>query len=134
MVPVQLQTKVDGKRYKATLRCVQGKQEHIREVSGTGEPGDSRLRLELKAVLICMERMVKPSEITVKTECGYIKTGFEFMDSWKTKNWTKSGGKPVANKDLWEKLEELCRMHKVSVYILGGSHGSRLDGDQQRSI
>lgn len=119
MFPVQMKTQVQGKTYRTVLQYIDSSgKEHKRELTGTAEEGDSRLRLEVKAVLAGMERMARPSEITIKTCCGYIKTGFDYMDTWKENNWLKAGGKQVANRDLWVKLEEKSRGHRINVYIV----------------
>ena len=76
MIPVQI------------LRCVLKGQEHIVQTKGSGEPKDSRQRLELLAVLAGLSRMVKPSEITIKGS-GYIKTGFQYLNTWQKADWKK---------------------------------------------
>ncbi len=92
MIPVQISTKLEGKVYTATLRCVLKGEEHVVQTKGSGEPKDSRQRLELLAVLAGLSRMVKPSEITIKGS-GYIKTGFQYLNTWQKADWKKSNGK-----------------------------------------
>lgn len=75
MIPVQISTRLEGKAYMATLRCVVKGKERLLEVKGIGDSKDSRQRLELLAVLEGLKHMIKPSEITIKGS-GYIKTGF----------------------------------------------------------
>lgn len=132
MIPVQMSTRVEGKAYQASLRCVIGDKEYVRKVSGESEKGESRLRLELRAVLIGMERMAKPSEITIKTGCSYIRTGYTYMETWRQSNWVKSDGKPVANADLWRRLEELSRAHRITVFLTGGNNESEKEKERSR--
>lgn len=112
MIPVQISTKLEGKVYTATLRCVLKGEEHVVQTKGSGEPKDSRQRLELLAVLAGLSRMVKPSEITIKGS-GYIKTGFQYLNTWK-----KSNGNPVANADLWQKVAEAAKIHKITIFLI----------------
>ena len=105
MIPVQI------------LRCVLKGQEHIVQTKGSGEPKDSRQRLELLAVLAGLSRMVKPSEITIKGS-GYIKTGFQYLSAWESAGWIKSNKKPVANADLWKQAAEAARKHKIKVFLV----------------
>lgn len=117
MIPVQISTKLEGKAYTATLRCVLKGEEHVVQTKGSGEPKDSRQRLELLAVLAALSRMVKPSEITIKGS-GYIRTGFQYLDTWKKSDWKKSNGKPVANEDLWQLVAEETKIHKITVFLI----------------
>lgn len=117
MIPVQISTKLEGKTYTATLRCVLKGEEHVVQTKGSGEPKDSRQRLELLAVLAGLSRMVKPSEITIKGS-GYIRTGFQYLDTWKKSDWKKSNGKPVANEDLWQLVAEETKIHKITVFLI----------------
>lgn len=117
MIPVQISTKLEGETYTATLRCVLKGQEHIVQTKGSGEPKDSRQRLELLAVLAGLSRMVKPSEITIKGS-GYIKTGFQYLSIWKSAGWIKSNKKPVANADLWQKVAEAAKIHKIKIFLI----------------
>lgn len=90
---------------------------YIVKTKGIGEPKDSRQRLELQAVLAALSRMVKPSEITIKGS-GYIRTGFQYLDTWKKSDWKKSNGKPVANEDLWQLVAEEAKIHKITVFLI----------------
>lgn len=117
MVPVQISTKVEGKAYTAALRCVIKGQEHVLQVQGEGNPKDSRQRLELQAITASLNRMTKPSEITIKGS-GYIKTGFEYLNAWESAEWIKSNKKPVANADLWKQAAEAARKHKIKVFLI----------------
>ena len=117
MIPVQISTKLEGKVYTATLRCVLKGKEHIAQAEGKGDPKDSRQRLELLAVLAGLNRMVKPSEITIKGS-GYIKTGFEYLDAWEKAEWKKANGKPVANADLWKQAAEAAKIHKITIFLI----------------
>lgn len=92
-------------------------EEYIVKTKGIGEPKDSRQRLELLAVLAALSRMVKPSEITIKGS-GYIRTGFQYLDTWKKSDWKKSNGKPVANEDLWQLVAEETKIHKITVFLI----------------
>ena len=78
---------------------------------------DQHQRLELLAVLAALSRMVKPSEITIKGS-GYIRTGFQYLDTWKKSDWKKSNGKPVANEDLWQLVAEETKIHKITVFLI----------------
>lgn len=117
MIPVQISTRLEGKAYMATLRCVVKGKERLLEVKGIGDSKDSRQRLELLAVLEGLKHMIKPSEITIKGS-GYIRTGFQYLDIWQKADWKKSNGKPVANEDLWRLVVEKAKNHKITVFLV----------------
>ena len=117
MIPVQISTKLEGKVYTATLRCVLKGKEHIAKTKGIGEPKDSRQRLELLAVLEGLKHMIKPSEITIKGS-GYIKTGFQYLSAWEKADWKRANGKPVANADLWQQVAEATKIHKITIFLI----------------
>lgn len=117
MIPVQISIQLEGKAYMTTLRCVLKGEEHVVQTKGSGEPKDSCQRLELLAVFAGLSRMVKPSEITIKGS-GYIKTGFQYLSTWQKADWKKSNGNPVANADLWQKVAEAAKIHKITIFLI----------------
>lgn len=117
MIPVQISTEVAGKTYTVTLRCVMNSKEFVRTAKGEVTAGESRQRIELLAVLAGLDRMVKPSDITIKGT-GYVKTGFEYLGVWKEAGWVRQNKKPVANRDLWEKIYEKSRQHKITIFVV----------------
>ncbi len=40
--------------------------------------------------------------------------------SWQAHGWRKGDKKPALNPDLWERLLELCRTHKVNTHWVKG--------------
>ena len=102
MIPVQISTRLEGKAYMATLRCVVKGKERLLEVKGIGDSKDSRQRLEL---------------LTIKGS-GYIKTGFQYLSAWEKADWKRANGKPVANADLWQQVAEATKIHKITIFLI----------------
>ena len=51
----------------------------------------------------------------IYTDSTYVKNGItEWMVNWKKNDWKNSNKKPVKNKDLWVKLDGLCKKNNVS--------------------
>ncbi len=46
---------------------------------------------------------------------------------WKKNNWKTKSNKPVANKDLWENLDELILHYEVSFTWVKGHDGNSLN-------
>tara|TARA_B100000676_G_C17924657_1_gene757429 strand:+ start:597 stop:1022 length:426 start_codon:yes stop_codon:yes gene_type:complete len=72
-------------------------------------------RMELIAPIMALKKIEKNSEITIFTDSKYVKDGItEWIKKWKLNNWKNSNRKPVKNKDLWIKLDQLSKKHKVT--------------------
>jgi ribonuclease HI len=47
----------------------------------------------------------------------------EWISGWQKKGWVNSKKEPVLNRDLWEKLLELSRIHKIHWVWVRGHNG-----------
>ena len=64
-------------------------------------------RMELTAAIKAIESIDKNESIILHTDSTYVQKGItEWIINWKKNNWISSTKKPVANKDLWKKLDE----------------------------
>ena len=71
-------------------------------------------RMELMAPIISLKKIKSRSDITIFTDSTYVKNGItEWIKKWEKNGWKNSSKKPVKNKDLWIKLNELCQKNKV---------------------
>ncbi|MBQ7863823.1 MAG: hypothetical protein IJ420_00520 [Lachnospiraceae bacterium] len=76
----------------------------------------TRHQAELLSVCKALERMTKPSEITIYTDSLYAASGFNsWVEQWQQNNWQSSRGNPVSYREEWERLLELAKPHKVTV-------------------
>lgn len=85
-----------------------------REISG-GEPHTTNNRMELTAVIKSLALLTRPCEVELYSDSAYVVNAFNhnWIEGWQRKGWVNSAKDPVANKDLWEQLLELCKVHKV---------------------
>ena len=82
-------------------------------VSGS-ENNTTNNRMELMAPIMALRQIKKHSEITIYTDSKYVKDGItEWIKKWKLNNWVSASKKPIKNKDLWIKLDNLCQKHKI---------------------
>ena len=71
-------------------------------------------RMELKAPIMALKKIKIDSEIIIYTDSSYVKNGItEWIKKWKENGWKSANKKPVKNKDLWIKLDNLCKGNKV---------------------
>ncbi len=91
------------------------------ELSG-GEKNTTNNRMELMGVIIGLEALKEPCLVTVTTDSKYVTDAFNkgWLKSWQKKNWKKADGKPVLNKELWQRLLYAAEKHSVKfVHVLG---------------
>ena len=94
-----------------------------KNISGS-EKNTTNNRMELSAAIMALQEVNKNSEITIYTDSTYVKNGItEWVLKWKENGWKNSNKEPVKNKDLWEKLDNLCEQNSINWKWVKG-HGS----------
>lgn len=81
-------------------------------------------RMEMMAVIEALRQLKRPCRITVYTDSKYVMQGMtEWVSGWLRRNWINSQKKPVLNRDLWEKILELSKAHKIEWKWVQGHAG-----------
>lgn len=97
-----------------------------KEIFG-GEAETTNNRMELMAAQKALEA-IKPDyrgKIIIWTDSSYLKKGItEWIHNWKAKNWRKSDKKPVANADLWQRLDRLVKGKDIDWKWIKGHDGN----------
>jgi len=110
----------------AALLRYRGKE---RELSG-GEALTTNNRMELMAAIVALETLTEACTITLHTDSQYVRQGItEWLPGWVRRNWKTSGGDPVKNRDLWERLHAACARHRIDWRWVKGHSG---DPDNER--
>jgi len=106
------------------LRAVEGEAVlKERELKG-GEADTTNNRMELLAAINALERLEKPSRLTVVTDSAYVKNGVTgWIFGWKRNGWKTSNKKPVKNVDLWQRLDAAQERHSVTWKWIKGHAG-----------
>ncbi len=94
-----------------------------RDASGA-EPETTNNRMELMGVIEGLASLKRPCQVELVTDSQYVAKGIsEWLPNWKRQGWQrkeKGQLKPVANVDLWQKIDSLLSVHKVRVtHVLG---------------
>ena len=86
-----------------------------KELSG-GEPMTTNNRMELMAAIAGMEALKEPCEITLTSDSKYLVDAINqgWLESWKKRGWKKADKSPVLNVELWQKIDVLLSIHKVT--------------------
>jgi ribonuclease HI len=101
---------------------------HERELSG-GDRETTNNRMELMGPLEGLRALSRPSTVVVKTDSAYLQRAFTdgWLARWKRNGWQTSARKPVANRDLWELLDELVGRHSVTFERVKGHAGVEMN-------
>lgn len=84
-----------------------------KELSGA-EPDTTNNRMEMMAAIAALEALKRPSQVRVTTDSSYLRDGImKWIHGWKRNGWKTASKAPVKNEDLWRRLDELTRRHKV---------------------
>lgn len=96
---------------------------HEKELSGAnGETTNNRM--EMTAAIEALSALKRPSPVIVTTDSQYLVKGMtEWIKGWIRKGWVNSKKEPVLNRDLWERLLELTRQHRVEWQWIRGHNG-----------
>lgn len=69
---------------------------------------------DLIVLIEALARIRRACEVTIFTDSLYLKSGAEkWLKKWKAEGWITARGKPVANREEWEKAAELLGRHLV---------------------
>ena len=95
----------------------------IKELSGAN--GDTtNNRMEMTAAIEALASLKRPCEVILTTDSQYLVKGMtEWIQGWVRKSWINSKKEPVLNRDLWERLLELSRIHSVRWAWVRGHNG-----------
>lgn len=79
-------------------------------------------RMEMLAAIVALESLKEPSEIELYSDSAYLVECFKqkWFEKWFINGWLNSGGKPVANKDLWIRLMKSFGQHKIKFVKVKG--------------
>ena len=94
-----------------------------RELRGR-EAATTNNRMELTAVIRALEALAPGAMVRVYTDSQYVQKGISaWIHDWKRRGWRTAGKKAVKNQDLWMRLDELARQHRVEWHWVRGHAG-----------
>lgn len=92
-----------------------------KRISG-GENTTTNNRMELTAPISALSALKEACEVTLYSDSAYLVNAFNngWLNSWQLNGWRTADKKEVKNADLWQKLLELCKIHKVEFIKVKG--------------
>jgi ribonuclease HI len=101
------------------------------EVVLTGaEAPSTNNRMELMAAIEGLAATPDGSSVDLITDSSYLAKAItdDWLGSWQRRGWRTAGKKPVANRDLWERLlVQLARHESVRPSLVRGHAGHELN-------
>lgn len=97
--------------------------ERVKELSGAAAETTNN-RMEMTAAIAALESLKRPCEVVLTTDSQYLVKGMtEWVHGWLRKGWVNSKKEPVLNRDLWERLLELSKIHTIHWVWVRGHNG-----------
>lgn len=86
-----------------------------------GDPATTNNRMELTAVIEGLGALKQPSSVDLFSDSQYVLNGLrEWLPAWKARHWRTADKKPVKNRELWERLDQLIALHEVRFHWVRG--------------
>lgn len=94
-----------------------------RELSG-GQLHTTNNQMELLAAIMALEALRRPSHVRLWTDSVYVRDGItRWIHGWKRNGWRTAAKKPVANAELWQRLDCATASHKIDWRWVKGHAG-----------
>ena len=89
--------------------------EHKKEISGGKEDTTNNI-MELTAILEALKALKTECEVELYSDSAYSVNAFNqgWIFNWIKKGWKTADGKDVKNKEIWQEIYSLTKMHKVN--------------------
>ncbi|MFR7746434.1 MAG: ribonuclease HI [Eggerthellaceae bacterium] len=82
-------------------------------------------RMELLGVIVGLEALNRPCTVEVYTDSQYVVNAFNqhWVEGWLKRGWKNAKKDPVKNVDLWKRLLQAKKPHRVSFHWVKGHAG-----------
>ncbi len=90
-------------------------QENKKEMSGAKKNTTNNI-MELTAVIEALKLLKYPCEVELYSDSAYVVNAFKngWIYNWMKNNWRTKAKEPVKNKELWQELYTLAKIHQVT--------------------
>ena len=92
-----------------------------KEISG-GEKNTTNNIMEMTAAIKALECLKFPCEVELYSDSAYLVNAFnqKWIGSWIKNNWKNTKKEEVKNKELWEILIKMNKIHKINFIKVKG--------------
>ena len=95
--------------------------ENKKEISG-GKKDTTNNVMELTAVIEALKLLKRPCKVELYSDSAYVVNAFlqDWISVWIKKDWKNSNKEEVKNKELWQELINLTKVHDVTFHKVKG--------------
>ena len=95
--------------------------ENKREISG-GKKDTTNNVMELTAVIEALKLLKRPCKVDLYSDSAYVVNAFlqNWIWGWIKNSWKNSNKEEVKNKELWQELISLTKIHNVTFHKVKG--------------
>ena len=95
--------------------------ENKREISG-GKKDTTNNVMELTAVIEALKLLKRPCKVDLYSDSAYVVNAFlqNWILGWIKNGWKNSSKEEVKNKELWQELLSLTKIHDVTFHKVKG--------------
>ena len=113
--------------------------ENKKEISG-GKDNTTNNVMELTAVIEGLKLLKFPCKVKLYSDSAYVVNAFnqKWIYGWLKNGWKNASKEPVKNKELWQELYELTKIHEVEFIKVKGhadnEYNNRCDELERNAI
>lgn len=98
----------------------------VEKVLSGGDPACTNNKMELTAVVTALEALTKPCIVKVYSDSKYIVDAVNkrWLFNWPKRGWRNSLNEPTPNRELWERMLEQLKRHRVTFHWVKGHAGN----------
>jgi ribonuclease HI len=102
--------------------------EHRRELC-CGYRLTTNNRMELLAVIVALETLNRPCDVELHSDSRYVVDAVEkhWIEGWQRRGWKNANKQPVKNPDLWLRLIDAMKPHRLRLIWVKGHAGHELN-------
>ena len=99
------------------------------KVLSGGEANTTNNRMELMGVISGLEALKFSCEVDIYSDSAYVVNAFlqDWISYWLMSGWNTKGKKPVQNVELWQRLIDVTRKHKITWHKVKGHADNQLN-------
>ncbi|MGN1270075.1 MAG: ribonuclease HI [Clostridia bacterium] len=92
-----------------------------KEISG-GQKDTTNNIMELTAVIESLKLLKRPCKVDLYSDSAYVVNAFlqNWINGWIKNGWKNSSKEDVKNKELWQELLSLTKIHNVTFHKVKG--------------
>ena len=92
-----------------------------KEITGSNIDTTNNI-MEMTAVIEGLKALKRPCDVQIYSDSSYVINAFKnnWLENWQNNGWRTSNKQPVKNKELWEELCSLIKVHNAEFIKVKG--------------